>query len=140
MEVDVLGSSWEVVVLVAVVEVVVHGDGSCTHVRLGEVLDESNIFGATVVVHVVDELGDPKGYLAGRRGTRCRGTCRITGCSRTRSERNLAYPWRRNTKGPQVSVVNKQEADPWTWHLTESSPRGQAGELLLLFKARQGVV
>ena len=76
-------SSREVVVLVAVVEVVVHGDGSCTHVRLGEVLDESNIFGATVVVHVVDELGDPKGYLAGRRGTRCRGTCRISRCSRT---------------------------------------------------------
>ena len=32
VEVDVHGSSWEVVVLVAVVEVVVHGDGSCTHV------------------------------------------------------------------------------------------------------------
>ena len=53
-EVVVHGSSWEVVVhvvtvvevvvLVAVVEVVVH-------VHLGEVLDESNIFGATVVVH-----------------------------------------------------------------------------------------
>ena len=41
----------EVVVLATVVEVVVH-------VRFGEVLDESNIFGATVVVH-------------GRRGT-CR--------------------------------------------------------------------
>ena len=35
----------EVDVLIAVVEEVV------THVRLGEVLDESNIFGATVVVH-----------------------------------------------------------------------------------------
>ena len=35
----------EVDVLIAVVEEVV------VHVRLGEVLDESNIFGATVVVH-----------------------------------------------------------------------------------------
>ena len=45
---------------------------------------------------------------------------------------------KKKTKGPQVSVVNEQEADPWTWHLTESSPRGQAGELLLLFEAKQG--
>ena len=54
-EVVVHGSSWEVVVhvatvvevviLVAVVEVDVHS-------RFGEVLDESNVFGATVVVHV----------------------------------------------------------------------------------------
>ena len=28
--------------------------------------------------------------------------------------------------------------DPWTWRLTESSPRGRAGELLLLFEAKQG--
>ena len=35
-------------------------------------------------------------------------------------------------------MVNEQEADPWTWHLTESSPRGQAGELLLLSEAKQG--
>ena len=34
-------------------------------------------------------------------------------------------------------MVNEQEADPWTWHLTETSPRGQAGELLL-FEAKQG--
>ena len=38
-------------------------------------------------------------------------------------------------------MVNEQEADPWTWHLTESSPRGQAGELLLLlFEAKHGAV
>ena len=36
------------------------------------------------------------------------------------------------------SGQHEQEADPWTWHLTESSPRGQAGELLLLFEAKQG--
>ena len=41
VEVDVHGSSWEVVVLVAVVEVVVHGHGSCTHVVVE--LDGTNV-------------------------------------------------------------------------------------------------
>ena len=55
-EVVVHGSSWEVVVHVAtVVEAVVLATvvEVVVHVRFGEVLDESNVFGATVVVHII---------------------------------------------------------------------------------------
>ena len=65
----------------------VHGDGSRSR-SFGWVLDDSNVFGATVVVHtnhhVVIHL----------------------------FERILAHPKRSNTKGPQVSVVNEQRP-PW---------------------------
>ena len=47
----------------------------------GEVLDDSNVFGVTVVVHTTS------GYLSvrswRRRCTRCQGTCHIIGCSCT---------------------------------------------------------
>ena len=50
VEVDVHGSSWEVVILVAVVEVVVHGDGSCTRFVDVRVDSSGSCFGEELVV------------------------------------------------------------------------------------------
>ena len=44
-------------------------------------------------------------------------------------------------KRPDLAKGKGGGLDPWTWRLAESSPRGQAGELLLLlFEAKQGTV
>ena len=42
---------------------------------------------------------------------------------------------------PELAKGRGGGLDPWTWRLAESSPRGQAGELLLLlFEAKHGAV
>ena len=83
------------------------GDGSGSSCSCPvDVRGPRGLRGSTVVVHATS------GYLSVRswrcRCTHCRGTCRITGCSRTRSKQNLVYPctWQNPRTGLGVS---------WSW-------------------------